>query len=514
MNNKSTVDKDVSALCILSDSSIRQAMKAMDRTAKGIILVVDEGDRLIDTVTDGDVRRAILAGTDPLLSVSELILIKQRGAKETSRVPFVAPIGTPPVELIRLMNKTGLRQIPLVDDQGRVMDLAVLSDLVRNHVLPVNAVVMAGGEGTRLRPLTQSVPKPMLPLGDRPLLERVIAHLRNAGISSVTLTTRYKAEAISSYFGDGRDFSVDITYVKEDQPLGTAGALALLEKKEEPTLVINGDILTEVDVAAMLKFHQEHHADMTVAVREYEHRLPYGVIETDGVSVVGVLEKPVKQVFVNAGIYLLEPAVVNLIPFKRNFDMTELIGSAVELEYQVVNFPIHEYWLDIGQHADYERAKDDLRILEHIEHDPELTRADLASRMGVAVGTANWYIKQLVNKGYLKVSRLDTHRLMYLITPEGLAEKTRLAMEYAHVSMVLYRTTRQQVVELLASVREAGYKQVKIEGESDLRDVCRLTCMEYAVPVAPDASDEPVPVLRVSQSNVELHMPAERLERP
>src|ERR1044072_3325114 len=171
----------------------------------------------------------------------------------------------------------------------------------------MRAVIMAGGYGTRLLPLTDQIPKPMLPVGDRPLLEIIVDQLKEAGIRQVNVATHYKSEAISDHFKNGEDFGVDIRYVKEDQPLGTAGALSLLEESDEPLLVINGDILTRVDFHAMLNFHREHAADLTVAVRQYEFRVPYGVIDTDGVAVTGISEKPMVRQFINAGIYLLNP---------------------------------------------------------------------------------------------------------------------------------------------------------------------------------------------------------------
>ena len=208
-------------------------------------------------------------------------------------------------------------------------------------------------------PLTEEVPKPMLPVGGRPLLELTIEQLRNAGIRRVNLATHYKGDVISRHFGDGRDFQMDIQYVEEQQPLGTAGALRLLDSSDEPLLVINGDILTRVDFRAMLDYHRENVADMTVAVKEHEARLPYGVVDIKGINIVGISEKPVLHHFINAGIYLLNPQCSHYIPVDQPYDMPDLIGKLIEEGRRVVSFPIHEYWVDIGQAEDYQRAQMD-----------------------------------------------------------------------------------------------------------------------------------------------------------
>jgi NDP-sugar pyrophosphorylase family protein len=201
----------------------------------------------------------------------------------------------------------------------------------------------------------------MLTLGDRPLLELTIERLRNAGIKRMNVTTHYLPEVISNHFGDGTAFDVEISYVEEDRPLGTAGGLKLLEASNETLLVINGDIITEVDFRAMLAYHRDHGADVTVGVRQFELQVPYGVIECDGMRVRRVQEKPLLNFLVNAGIYLLEPTVYRYIPEGHRFDMTDLIERLVEKGRHVVSFPIVEYWLDIGQKADYERAQEYVR---------------------------------------------------------------------------------------------------------------------------------------------------------
>ncbi|MBS60169.1 MAG: alcohol dehydrogenase [Anaerolineaceae bacterium] len=350
---------DLSALCVSEDSTIRQVIACLERNTAKIALVVNDDTQLLNTVTDGDVRRAMLSGTD--LDEPVKLLQERKLASSRYKQAVTAPLGTDTDELLQLMRERDVRQVPLVDDQQCVVGLVTLRELLPNDTLPIQAVVMAGGSGTRLRPLTENLPKPMVPVGGRPMLERIIEQLRDAGVSRVMVTTHYKGELITNHFGDGKGFGVNISYVEEDKPMGTAGGLSQLEPSDEPILVINGDILTRVDFRAMLDFHIEHKAEMSVAVRRHETQVPYGVIETEDERITQVLEKPVVNHFINAGIYLLNPAVFELIPENDSYDMPELINSLINDGRTVISFPVREYWLDIGQHKDYMRAEEDVR---------------------------------------------------------------------------------------------------------------------------------------------------------
>lgn len=339
------------------DTPVSDVVACIDRSGRvSIALVVDEASRLLNTLSDGDVRRGILAGVRLSDPASALLAIK---ARTPHPVPVTAPVGTPDDELLRMMQRLSVRQVPLVDASGAVKGIVILSDLLPQVARGLQAVIMAGGFGTRLRPLTESTPKPMLPVRGRPVLEHIIEQLRDTGIRQVSVTTHYQAEKISDHFGDGAAFGVHINYVREDVPLGTGGALGLLKRPDEPLLVINGDILTRVDFRAMHMFHQENHADLTIGVRRYEVKVPYGVIDCDSVNVVGLREKPDLDFFVNAGIYLLEPEVLDYIPSNQHLNMTDLVLRLIETRKSVVGYPICEYWLDIGQHADYTKAQED-----------------------------------------------------------------------------------------------------------------------------------------------------------
>lgn len=337
------------------DTRLGDAIARLDAAGTGVLLLTDADGRLRGIVTDGDVRRAILHGTD---MVSPLLAI-------ATQEPIVGRPDMAPDEMLHLMdhNPKGiwLNHLPVVDGGGQPSALCLRSDFVPDPPLGVSAVVMAGGFGTRLRPLTNTTPKPMLPVGDRPLLELIIRRLQQTGIRRVRIATHFQRDVIREYFGDGRAFDVDITYLDEDRPLGTAGALSLMELPPEPLLVMNGDILTQVDFRAMLSFHREHQAVSTVAVRQYEINVPYGVMDCEGIDVAGIREKPDYRFFVNAGVYLLEPIACRQIQPGERCDMTELIRALIAGKRRVICFPVTEYWLDIGEQVDYLRAQADVR---------------------------------------------------------------------------------------------------------------------------------------------------------
>ena len=341
--------KDLDRLFVGPDQTLLEALERIDSGAEGIALVVGERRKLLGTLTDGDLRRATLAGLD-------MATVKVEALLKAHNRPISAPVGTSSMELMQLMKKRSVRHIPLLDSEGCVQELSLLRELALEEGVPVSAVVMAGGKGTRMRPLTETVPKPMLPVGDRPVMEHVLEQLQKVGISRVSITTHYMPEAIEQHFGDGRRFGVEIDYVNEKEPLGTAGALGLLKAPKGPLLVINGDVLTQVNFRSMFSYHADNHADMTVGVRRFELQVPYGVIEMQESRVTKLDEKPTYRFFINAGVYLIEPDVISLIKTDEHLDATELIDRLIDAGKKVVGFPIHEYWLDIGRPDDYARA--------------------------------------------------------------------------------------------------------------------------------------------------------------
>jgi len=346
---------DLDRLLIQDDVSVREAISAVDRGGVGIALLVDQEGRLLATITDGDIRRAILHGVSQDAPVTALL----GNRSEDYRKPIAASTWAKRSEILHMMQQRNVRHVPLLDAEQRLVDLVLLSEFACQPRNRLSAVVMAGGLGTRLRPLTQDVPKPMLPVGGRPVLERIVEQLREAGINSVRVATNHRAEKIIEHLGDGRRFGVQIDYPSEDEPLGTAGALGMVEPSDWPLLVVNGDVVTKLNFRSMLDFHQEHGADLTVAVRKYEFCVPYGVVESEGVKVLGLVEKPSLGFFVNAGVYVMEQSAHREIPLSRRSDMTDLIQILLGNGQSVVSFPIHEYWLDIGHLEDYRQAQED-----------------------------------------------------------------------------------------------------------------------------------------------------------
>jgi dTDP-glucose pyrophosphorylase len=346
--------KKFDRVLIGSAQTLRDALQCIDAGAEGIALVVDADRKLLGTITDGDLRRAVLAGVD-MDRETVATLLGGRGARR----PVTARAGAGAGALRKLMKDHSLRHIPLVDDAGRVIELALLRELALEDELPLTAVVMAGGLGTRLRPLTDSLPKPMLPVGDRPVMEHVVEQLQKVGISRVSITTHYKPEAIKAHFGDGRRFGLEIDYVNEEEPLGTAGALGLLKQPEGPVLVINGDVLTEVNFRSMFDYHVDNQAVMTVGVRQFELQVPYGVVDLEESRVTRLDEKPTYRFFINAGVYLIEPEVFTLITGEERLDANDLIERLIADGKKVIGFPIHEYWLDVGRPEDYRQANED-----------------------------------------------------------------------------------------------------------------------------------------------------------
>lgn len=332
------------------DMPLSEAVDVLDRGGVGLLIIVDDSRKLLGVMTDGDHRRAILRHVppdEPCINVA-------------TRHPVTAPSGISPAEALDIMDHARgflVNHLTLVDEAGAVKGLILRSDLITSEETPVSAMVMAGGFGLRLRPMTADTPKPMLPVDGKPVMEHVLNHLKQAGIRRINVTTHYRPEKITDYFGDGKAMGLDIKYVPEERPLGTGGAVGLIEPSSEPLLVVNGDVLTGIDFSAMIDFHREHAADMTVAVRRYDFPVPFGVIECEHGYLTRFSEKPTLNFFVNAGIYLLQPAVQNLITPGEAFDMTDLIERLLKARRPVATFPIREYWLDIGQHADYERAQ-------------------------------------------------------------------------------------------------------------------------------------------------------------
>jgi len=344
---------DLEKLSVRPDATLHSAMDHVNQSGRGIVLLLDHRGRFLATVTDGDIRRAILAGA----GVDSPVTNALSNSDGTLRHSVTAHATATRAEQLAIMKEAEIRHLPLLDDDRQVVALSLSDELVKSPPLPVQAVIMAGGFGTRLRPLTDDTPKPMLQIAGRPLLERTIEGLQQAGVHRINVTTHYMPEKITRHFGSGSEFGVELNYISEDEPLGTAGALSLLGEIDEPLLVINGDILTNADFGSLVRFHQERKVMLTVGVRHYDLKVPYGVVESENGCVIGLREKPSYAFFVNAGVYLLDPSVRQYIPRGRRYDMTDLIELLLKIGKPVASYPILEYWIDIGQHDDFDRAQ-------------------------------------------------------------------------------------------------------------------------------------------------------------
>jgi dTDP-glucose pyrophosphorylase len=342
--------KDWHAALVGPDTTILQALDVIDRAALRVAFVVDAERVLLGTLTDGDVRRGLLGAVKLDAPVSSIMNDK----------PVIAePFET--ADTIRaLMVSLSIHQIPLVDDRRRLIDVVVLEDLLQEPPTDQKVVLMVGGLGLRLRPLTETTPKPMLEVGGKPVLQITIERLIGQGFKNFTLCVNYLASRIEDHFGDGSEFGASIDYVREADPLGTAGALRLLAAPPaSPFIVMNGDILTTLNFRELLNFQVEHSAAATMAVRPYEMQIPFGVVTNDGPRVVSFSEKPIQSFFVNAGIYALDPSALNALPESGPCDMPTLFQRVSESGGTTVVFPLREYWLDVGRHDDIARANRD-----------------------------------------------------------------------------------------------------------------------------------------------------------
>lgn len=341
--------------CLIGpNESIRTLIERFSTRAEQIGIVVDESQRLLGTVTDGDIRRGILRGVTTDAPVREIM----------NNQPRTLTVDHPRENIANYMRHEKVRHLPVVDFAGRVVDLLTLDGLLGPSPQPYPVVVMAGGEGTRLRPLTEHTPKPMLDVGGQPILETIIRRCADAGFNEFYISVNYRAEVIKHHFGDGRSLGVDINYLDEMTPLGTAGPLGQLPPGvTTPVLVLNGDILTKMDPARLIEFHRDAGAVATMGVREYEFQIPYGVVDIDENEISGLREKPVSRQFINAGIYVLGKAALDLLPRDAASDMPSLFGACRAAGLKTLAFPIREYWVDIGHIDDYRRANEDYPVI-------------------------------------------------------------------------------------------------------------------------------------------------------
>jgi dTDP-glucose pyrophosphorylase len=329
-------------------ATFQQAIRNLNESGLQIALVVAPDGALVGTITDGDIRRGLLRGLN-LSSPVETII---------HREPLVVPPNMGRDLVLQLMKVNMVRQLPIVSAQRAVVGLHLWDELMLPQQRLNLVVIMAGGQGTRLRPQTENCPKPLLPIAGKPMLEHIIQRAVGEGFHHFVLAIHYLGHMIEEYFGDGSRWNIRIDYIREESPLGTAGAVALLNPQpDSPFLVTNGDVLTDVRYGELLDFHSRHGAAATMAVRVHEWQHPFGVVHTQGVDIVGFDEKPVARSHINAGIYVLDPVALQALTIGDRCDMPALFERLQQLSLRTIVYPMHEPWLDVGRPDDYKSAQ-------------------------------------------------------------------------------------------------------------------------------------------------------------
>jgi dTDP-glucose pyrophosphorylase len=344
---------ELSQILIKPNTSILDTLKVIDNAAVEIALVVDDNKRLIGTVTDGDIRRGLIKGTKLEEPIDSLM----------NPSPITAGLNSTDDELLFLMTNRSIKHLPILDKNRRVLRLVLLKDLIKGKKRPNIAIIMAGGLGSRLGTLTQNTPKPLLPVGGKPVIARIAEQLKNHGIEEIYISINYKGSQIKKWFEENPINGAQISYLEEKEFLGTAGALSLLPNKpSNPFIVINGDIISPVNFGSLLEFHQQSHKSMTLCTREFNFQVPYGVLKLNGSQLISIEEKPSQNIFINAGIYVINPELLKYIPEKNRFDMPELINIAIKEGNEIACYPVSDYWLDIGTPQDYIKADKEFNI--------------------------------------------------------------------------------------------------------------------------------------------------------
>lgn len=330
------------------DATISEVIKSLEVSGLQIVLMASQDNFLVGTITDGDVRRGILKGSR----------LDSKAIDIANKKPLVAPLGVGDETVFSLMTANKIHQLPIIDAEQKLAGLHVLDMIIAPTSLPNFMVIMAGGKGLRLRPYTENCPKPMLEVGGKPIIEHIIEGAVAKGIQNFILAVHYLGDVIKNHFGDGSKFGVNIHYLNEESPLGTAGALSLIQERlEHPFIVINGDVMTAVNYSELLEFHNRQGATGTMAVQYYELRNPFGIVKTQGIDIVGFEEKPVYRSHINAGIYVLSPNALTFLTHDQYCDMPSLLITMKNKDCRVVAYPIHEAWMDIGRPHDLDLAR-------------------------------------------------------------------------------------------------------------------------------------------------------------
>jgi dTDP-glucose pyrophosphorylase len=349
------VIRDVNKIILHKNDSILKALELLDLYALRIVLVVDDHNQLIGSITDGDIRRGLLKGQDVHAAVETIMHTNPYSIEEGSLTNR---------QIFEIMRENSYLALPIIKN-NQLVNIVTLDDLIRKKRKENPVFIMAGGFGTRLRPLTDKCPKPMLPVGGKPLLETIILTLKEQGFYKFYISTHYLPEIIQNHFGNGEKFDIQIQYVHESEPLGTGGALSLLPRQEVnlPFIVINGDVLTNMNFSKLIDFHISQNAIATMCVREFQYQIPYGVVNSEQNDIQGMTEKPSYYFDINTGIYVISPELLEQVE-AQFIGMPTILEQQIEKSQKVVSYPLHEYWLDIGHMEDYNRAQRDIINLD------------------------------------------------------------------------------------------------------------------------------------------------------
>lgn len=348
--------KNIEQHLIKKDFSVRKVLSIIDKLGwDGILFLVDDDKKLIGSLTDGDIRRGIISGLSLEDNIEKYV---QKNPQQFRKEAFS-------IKQLKKWRENDYKIIPVLNEENKVID--IINFRLQKSYLPIDAVIMAGGEGTRLRPLTLDTPKPLLKVGDKPIIEYNIDRLKNYGIRNITLTIKYLGQQLIDYFGDGQDKDLNINYIAEEKPLGTIGAINQIKTfHNDYVLVMNSDLLTNIEFEGMFQELLEKEGDMIVATTPYEVKIPYGVVEIEGEKIVALKEKPTYTYYSNAGIYIFKKKYIDLIPKNQCFNATDLMEVLYKTGEKVIHYPILGYWLDIGKPHDYEKAQKDIKHINFV----------------------------------------------------------------------------------------------------------------------------------------------------
>ena len=349
------MDQDFSSIVAHPESDIKLVMKLLNSSEIGIVVIADNEEKVLGTITDGDVRRGILNNLDTNSLAGQFMNRNFIYVNEDSSDQEVeAKFQQHPIEQVIVLDKT-----------GKFKNLIFKN--VPKFQIKSKAFILAGGLGSRLGDFTKDTPKPMLDVHGKPILEWIIKSVVEAGISEIYLSVNYKYEQIQNYFLDGADYNCQIEYVVEKERLGTGGSLSLISAQSDPLLVLNGDLLTTLNYSNLLSYHKKNNSDITICSRKYVHQIPFGVINSSNNEIISLKEKPSHESMINAGVYVINPTIIDMLAKNTYMDITEIIQVAINKQFRVINFPLHESWIDIGRPEELQKARSNDIYLKEVE---------------------------------------------------------------------------------------------------------------------------------------------------